>query len=59
MSDNSNQKPYLEHNEIAEINTYTPRENVHFSLEPSNIKPFDISLMTGNNDSSKKGSEEK
>lgn len=50
---NNNNDYYLEHTDIAELNNCQGRKNVHFSVESSNTKPFDISLMTGNNQSNK------
>lgn len=41
----------LEHGQIIS------ERNAHFSVEPSNVKDYDIFLMTGNN--SEKGSEKK
>lgn len=45
--------------EISELNNNPKRTHINFSLEPVNSKPFDISLMTGNNQTNNKGSEEK
>lgn len=51
MGDKNSNDNHLSHSDIAELNNYQERKNVHFSVESSNTKPFDISLMTGNNQS--------
>lgn len=54
---NSNELKHGERIDIAEINSN--RKRVDFTLEASNTKPFDITLMTGTNSNNNEGSEEK
>lgn len=58
MSEN-NEKLYKESCDISELNNRHNKNYVRHSLEPANSKPIDISLMTGNNEQNKKGSDEK
>lgn len=45
--------------EIVDLKDYGELRKVNYSVESSNTKPFDISLMTGNPQTNKKGSDEK
>lgn len=45
--------------DIAELNSVFEVKRANFSIESSNTKPYDISLMTGNNQTdNKRGNEE-
>lgn len=45
--------------DVAELITHQKRKLVNYSVESSNIKPYDLSLMTGNSQSNKKEGEQK
>lgn len=59
MCDKDKLNEFNESIDISELNNYLEKRSINFSLEPVNSKPIDVSLMTGQNETNKKGSEEK
>lgn len=59
MCDKDKLHEFNENIDISELNNYLEKRSINFSLEPVDSKPIDVSLMTGQNETNKKGSEEK
>lgn len=58
-----NKKDQFNYNgfDITEVNSYTQvkHKHIHYSVESSNTKEYDILLMTGNSQDNQKGSDKK